>query len=59
MIVTRVLCFALHSGLGDSVADKAREEVERLQAHSKGATTVRAWDELYLRAKVQAAEVRF
>jgi Zn-dependent oligopeptidase len=49
----------LQPGLGESVADKAREEVERLHRHSKGASTVRAWDELYLRAKVQAAEVQF
>jgi hypothetical protein len=39
------------------VADKAREEVRQLQRHSRGAGRVNAWDEMYLRAKAQAAEV--
>jgi hypothetical protein len=60
------MCFSNHcvqtlnhvqAGLGESVADKAREEVQQLQRHSRGAARVNAYDELYLRAKAQTAEV--
>ena len=47
----------VQAGLGEAVADKAREEVQQLQRHSRAAGRVNAWDEMYLRAKAQAAEV--
>jgi hypothetical protein len=49
--------YRMQAGLGEAVADKAREEVQQLQRHSGGAGRVNAWDEMYLRAKAQAAEV--
>ena len=47
----------MQAGLGEAVADKAREEVQQLQRHSRAAGRVNAWDEMYLRAQAQAAEV--
>lgn len=50
-------CHAPAAGLGEAVRDKAREEVRLLQRHSGSTAAPEAWDEQYLRAKAEAAQV--
>ncbi len=50
-------CNMFAAGLSEAAQEKAQAEVRLLQRHTGSRTQPAAWDELYLRARAQTAEV--